>query len=158
MRRRLLSLLRALWQEMRYPRRAVAVLLVAALALPGCALSTSSIQHRGTVSLAAAHGILITLDDAEIQLVCGRPGAPQAPRCVPVPVHQKISVMMQQAYLLHARAVELTRNLGNAQSLPSDVYALLAQVQGLIVAIVDLIPQSSAKAAVVEKTGIQGVR
>ena len=151
--RRLLVVLRAVWQEIRHPRRSAVLLL--AFALSGCALTTQTVQHRSTVSLAAAHGILITLDDAEIKLVCGRPGSPQSPYCVPVPTHQKISTMMEQAYRLHARASELTRNLGNDQALPSDVYALLAQVQGLITAIVDLIPASPAKTAVIEKTGVR---
>ena len=80
--RRLACLLRALWYEIRHPRRSAAVVLVAALALPGCA-HTQSVRHTAAVSLAATHAVLSAIDDVEAQIVCGVAGAPQAPMCIP---------------------------------------------------------------------------
>lgn len=133
-------------------RRHLAALLVAVLALPGCALHTGP-RHTATVSIVSAHAVLTTIDDAEMKLVCGRAGAPQAPYCIPVSKHQQISAMLKQAYDLEISIAGVIRAIPDGSPLPADVMAMTVQVGALINQIMLMLPEGKPKEALVQRIG-----
>ena len=153
--RRLLVVLRAVWQEIRYPRRSAALLLVAALALPGCA-SLGGARHAGTVGLVSAHSVLGAVQDTEMRLVCGRAGAPQAPLCVPISKHREISAYLAEAFALEVRAAGVMRALPAGSPQPAEVVALTWQIGQLVQQCLALMPEGRDKQALAQSIG--GVR
>ena len=157
--RRLLAVLRAVWQELRYPRRHrgiwdmrayFAVGILASTLCAGCALHGGP-RHTATVSIVSTHAVLKAIDDTEMQIVCGRVGAPQAPLCVPISQHRVISAYLKQAFELEAQIGRVVLTIPDGQMLPADVMALTVQVGALINKIVELLPQGKSKTALLQR-------
>lgn len=129
-----------------------ALLLVAVLALPGCA-SLGGARHVGTVGLVSAHSVLSAIQDTEMRMVCGREGAPQAPLCVPISRHQVISAHLSTAFAMEVRAAGIMRTLPQGTPQPADVVSLTFQVGSLVQEILRLMPDSGDKAALVQSIG-----
>lgn len=136
---------------------AVIAMLAALLALPGCA-SMGGPRHVTAVSLAATAGTLETFVHTEKQLVCGQPSAPQAPYCVPVPRHLQIMDMVERAAVLGSQASAVMASLPRGTPQPAQVVTMLAQVQGLVVAAMNLVPESKDKAALAQAIGFDRVK
>lgn len=142
----------------RRPGRAGLLVLAAlVLALPGCA-SMGGPRHVTAVSLAGTAGVLETFLHTEKQLVCGQPSAPQAPLCVTVPRHLQIMDMVERAAVLGSQASAVMASLPRGTPQPAQVVTMLAQVQGLVVAAMNLVPESKDKAALAQAIGFDGVK
>lgn len=136
-------------------RRLAAVLL--AVSITGCA-SFGGPRHVSVVSLAATAGVLDTFIRSEIQLVCGTPNAPQAPLCVTVPRHLQIVDMVERAAVLGEAASRVMATLPRGTPQPVEVVTMLAQIQGLLAAAMNLVPPSKDKAAIAQAIGWPTVR
>jgi len=135
----------------------VAAAVILAMILTGCA-SMGGPRHVTAVSLAATAGTLETFVHTEKQLVCGQPTAPQAPYCVPVPRHLQIMDMVERAAVLGSQASAVMASLPRGTPQPAQVVTMLAQVQGLVVAAMNLVPPSKDKAALAQAIGFDGVK
>lgn len=133
------------------------VLLAALLVLPGCA-SMGGPRHVTVVSLAGTAGVLDTFVRSEAALVCGQPTAPQAPLCVPVPRHLQIVDMADRAAALGEAASLAMARLPQGSPQPAEVVTMLAQVNGLVLAAMRLVPESHQKQAIAQAIGFEGVK
>lgn len=154
MRARLACLIRSLWTEIKWQWAALFLVLLLA---PGCALHGGP-RHTATVSIVSTHAVLSAIDDTEMQIVCGRPGAPQAPLCVPISQHRVISAYLKQAYDLEVAIGRVVLALPDGQMLPPDVMALTVQVGALINKVIEMLPQGKTKAALMQRIGPEVAR
>lgn len=137
--------------QLQVVNRLVAGLLLGAL-LTGCA-TFGGARHAGTVGLVSVHSVLGAVQDTEMMLVCGRPGAPQAPLCVPVPKHRQISVLLAQAFDLEIRIANVMRSLPAGSPQPAEVIGMMTQINALITKIVEMLPDNQQKEALVQNIG-----
>jgi hypothetical protein len=133
-------------------RRLSAFLLGVLLAFPGCA-SLGGPRHVGTVGLVSAHAVLSAVQDTEMRIVCGRPGAPQTPLCVPISKHRQISAHLETAFALEIRAAALVRSLPPGTPQPVEVVTITVQINGLVQEILALLPEGRDKQALVQSIG-----
>lgn len=127
-------------------------IVVLALTLSGCA-SLGGARHYSTVGLVSVHSVLSAVQDTEMRIVCGRPGAPQAPLCVTVPTHRQISAHLEQAFALEVRAATVVRALPPGTPQPTEVVTLMVQVNGLLQEILSLLPSGKDKESLVQSIG-----
>lgn len=139
----------ALWEGTEM-RRAAGLILCVLLA--GCA-SLGGPRHVSTVGIVSAHSVLSAVQDTEMRIVCGRPGAPQAPLCVPVSKHRQISAHLAQAFALEVQAATVVRALPPGKPQPLEVVSLVVQINALIQEVLELMPQSPDKDALVQNIG-----
>lgn len=135
-------------------RRLLAVLLVAALALPGCA-SFGGPKHVATVSIVGVTSTLELIQQTEMAIVCGRAGAPQAPLCVPLSTHRQISAHLRDAAGLAIRVTDVTSALPVGTPTPPEVFTLMVQVNALIQDVLKLLPSGKTRAALLQQTGLE---
>lgn len=128
------------------------LLVVVALSLSACA-SLGGARHVGTVGLVSAHSVLSAVQDTEMRIVCGRPGAPQSPLCVTVPTHRQISAHLETAFALEIQAATVVRSIPPGSPQPVQVVTMMAQVNGLIQEILLLLPSGKDKRALVQSIG-----
>jgi hypothetical protein len=108
------------------------------------------------VGLVSTHSVLSAVQDTEMRIVCGRPGAPQAPLCVPVPTHRQISTHLAQAFALEVRIGTIMRTLPAGAPQPSEVISMVVQINSLINEVMKLLPNGKDKQVLIESIG--GVR
>ena len=123
-----------------------------ALLLAGCA-SLGGPRHVGTVGLVSVHSVLGAIQDTEMRLVCGRPGAPQAPLCVPLEKHRQISTHIETAFGLEVQAAKVMRALPPGSPQPAEVVTLIVQVNALVQEVLALLPAGKPKDALVQSIG-----
>lgn len=127
----------------------LAPIVLIALALSGC---MGTARHRATVTVVSAHAVLSAVQDGEAVLVCGRPTAPPAPRCVSAETHREVSAKLVTAFDIDGKVLQLVRALpANASS--SDVATMLGQIGAIIDAVFKLIPESSERQTLAAKVG-----
>jgi hypothetical protein len=132
-------------------RRALAVVALALL-LQGCA-SLGGPRHASTVGLVSMHAVLSAIQDTEMRIVCGRPGSPSSPLCVPVPTHRQISAHLEQAFILEVRAAQIVRSLPPGSPQPAEVVTMLVQVNALVRQVMEMLPDGRDKAALTQSIG-----
>jgi hypothetical protein len=131
-------------------------LVILALALgsvTSCA-SLGSARHRTALTVGSAHAVLTTIREGELLLVCGKPTAPAPPTCVDAARHKSISGKLVTAFDYDGKVAQLARDLP-ADASPSSLASLLGQIGVLVDDVLALIPDSSAKAALLTKAGIR---
>lgn len=136
--------------------RAVAVLL-AVLMMSGCAgsgcASMGGARHQATRGVVVGHTTLAALQDGEMALVCGRDGAPQAPACVPVDLHRKISGYLAEAFEYDGQVAELVRDLPEGRPTPVEVLTLLGKIGAIVSKILSELPKSPQQQALAADLG-----
>lgn len=129
--------------------RLVAVLvLVLALLTASCA----NTRHRATITVVSAHAVLSAIQDTEMLIVCGRSSAPAPPACVPLDRHREVSAKLATAFDYDGKVAQIVRATPSG-ALSPDVSTLLGQIGGLVDAVLQLMPDSESKRALVAKVG-----
>lgn len=131
-------------------KKALSICLV--IALVGCA-ALGGPRHIASVTSVTAHSIASTIQDTENLLVCDRPGAPQAPLCVPLETHHRIAALLEQAFKLDGDLAKVIRATPLEGPTPAEVGELTAQITKLINDILALIPKSPAKDQLITNLG-----
>lgn len=129
------------------------LLFVGILLLASSCASQGGPRHIATVSVVTAHTILATLQDTEMALVCGKPTAPEAPRCVEAEKHKEISGYLAQAFDYDGTVARLVRALPPGSPQPAQVGELLARISELVSKILASIPASPQKATLEANLG-----
>ena len=118
----------------------------------GCA-SLAGPRHGATVTVVGAHATLSAVQDTEMLLVCGKPGAPAEPLCVDTEKHKEISAKLATAFALDGDLARLVRSVPLDQPTPSEVTELVTRISRIITDVLALIPQSPQKASLQKQLG-----
>ena len=119
----------------------LAILLVLATSF-GCATARTTSRQAAVIS----HTALALLQDSEDLLVCGKPGAPPIPACIPVATHkQLISPKFVDAFLLHRDYTRLVLALPAGAPSTPQILDLAVRITALVNDIMALIPDSPPK-------------
>jgi hypothetical protein len=116
--------------------------LVCALVLNACA-SAGGPRHVATVSIVSAHATLSAIQDTEMLIVCGKPTAPAAPRCVPEEKHKVLSGRLAQAFGYDAQIARTIRVMPAGSPQPPEVTNMLAQIAVLVNQILADLPKDA---------------
>jgi hypothetical protein len=131
------------------PKTLTVLFLVALLSVPGCA---SRARHVATVTVVTADSVLSAIQDTEMGLVCGKSTAPAPPACVPIERHREISDKLVTAFSYDKRIATAVKALPPGAA-SADVAELLGQLQGLVDAVLALIPQSPQRQTLLTHLG-----
>jgi hypothetical protein len=112
-------------------------------------------RHAATVSIVAVANTLELIQNTEMALVCGRPGAPQAPLCVPVPTHRLISTYIRDASAIAIRVTDVVAALPIGTPTPADIMSEMVKVNALIQEVLRLLPDGKPRAALLQQTGLE---
>jgi hypothetical protein len=138
-------------------RRAVAATLLVILSAgcggSGCA--TGGVRHQATNVVVNAHTTLGAIQDGEMALVCGRPGAPREPACVPVELHRKISGYLVEAFEYDGQVASLVRDVPEGKPTPVEVLVLIGKIGGIVSKILNELPKSPQQEALAASLGSQ---
>lgn len=104
----------------------------------GCA--SSGVRHVATVSVVSAHAVLAATQDTEMLLVCGKPGAPAAPACVPLAEHKVISAKLADAFGVDVQVATIIRDWPATGAAPTSIGALLGQITVVVNYVLDHLP------------------
>lgn len=119
---------------------------VMGLLFAGCA-SLGGARHGATVTVVGAHATLSAVQDAEILLVCEKPGAPAAPLCIDAETHKAISAKLATAFAMDGDLARLVRAVPLDQPQPPQVAELVARIAQVVNDVLALIPKSQQKAS-----------
>lgn len=118
------------------------LLVVFAVMMSACA-SAGGPRHIATVSVVSAHATLSAIQDTEMLLVCGRPSAPAAPRCIAADKHKTLSAKLAQAFGYDAQVARVVRQLPAGSPQPQQVVDMLAQIAVLVNQILADLPKDA---------------
>lgn len=124
-----------------------------ALVLTQACTGASGPRHLGTISVVSAHGTLALIQDTEMALRCGQPSAPATPSCVDAATHQTISARLASAFAKDQEVAALVKSLPADVPLPASVQESLKLIQQVVDFVLDHLPGSTQKAALVSKLG-----
>lgn len=131
---------------------AATIIALSAL-LMGASCQTGTAKDTAFKPYAIAHTSLMLVKSTEADLVCGRPQAPNAPLCVPDAVHGQVLAILKEGFTIDADLGRLIQALPEGVPTTADIGSLLGRLTALIKDVLGLIPQSTQKAALVEKVG-----
>ena len=116
----------------------------------GCA-SLGGARHGATVSVVTAHATLSAVQDAEMLLVCSKPGAPAPPLCIDADKHHEISGKLATAFGLDGDLARLVRAVPVDGPTPAQVGELVGKISAIVNDVLALIPNGSPQKASLQK-------
>lgn len=133
-------------------RIAVLLLCVGLVGATSCATAGGP-RHVATVSVVSAHAVLSAVQDTERALVCGQGEAPAPPACVAPDTHRRIAGDLVTAFELDGQIAGLVRALPAGATVPANVPELLGRLAAIVDRVVNLLPASTQKTALVARIG-----
>jgi len=124
-------------------KKTLSLVLVAALSF---ACATAGPRHTASVVSGVSLGALDLIQNTELKVICGRPGAPEAPACVTTELHHAISLKLREAFRLEADLTDVLISVPNDNENPK-VLELVSKISTLVTDIIALFPSSNTKTA-----------
>jgi hypothetical protein len=122
--------------------------LVALVALLEACASTNTFKQGASDGVVATHTAYALIQDTEMQLACGKPGAPAAPACVPPDLHKQISAVLEKVAHTNGQAAAAVAALPPTITGPTpEILQFVKECWDLINDVIALFPQSPQAAA-----------
>lgn len=118
-------------------------LTIGAIVFSAACGGNRSPRHVATVSAVTAHATLAAIQDTEMLLVCGRPGAPSQPTCIQAEKHKQLSGLLAEAFDYDGQVLRIVRAMPTGQPQPGQVGELLARIAVLIDKILADLPRDA---------------